>query len=86
MSLPWIFTQISTSSDIFSLFSNESGSYVVREEMEKMLHVVDGKVPESLKKCFSEVFHAAFLLLHLQKSQDCIKQLLFHTHARMGTN
>uniref|UniRef100_A0A8D0FMM0 Uncharacterized protein n=1 Tax=Strix occidentalis caurina TaxID=311401 RepID=A0A8D0FMM0_STROC len=24
--------------------------------MEKMLHVVDGKVPESLKKCFSEVF------------------------------
>ncbi|NWI98861.1 UBP32 hydrolase, partial [Crypturellus undulatus] len=39
---------------IFSLFSNESGSYVVREEMEKMLHVVDGKVPESLKKCFSE--------------------------------
>nr|XP_054503242.1 ubiquitin carboxyl-terminal hydrolase 32 isoform X7 [Agelaius phoeniceus] len=40
---------------IFSLFSNESGSYVVREEMEKMLHVVDGKVPESLKKCFSEM-------------------------------
>ncbi|NXA50856.1 UBP32 hydrolase, partial [Nothocercus julius] len=39
---------------IFSLFSNESGSYVFREEMEKMLHVVDGKVPESLKKCFSE--------------------------------
>ncbi|NXP50092.1 UBP32 hydrolase, partial [Heliornis fulica] len=39
---------------IFSLFSNESGSYVVREEMEKMLHVIDGKVPESLKKCFSE--------------------------------
>ncbi|NWU88909.1 UBP32 hydrolase, partial [Upupa epops] len=39
---------------IFSLFSNESGSYVVREEMEKILHVVDGKVPESLKKCFSE--------------------------------
>ncbi|NXN88354.1 UBP32 hydrolase, partial [Bombycilla garrulus] len=39
---------------IFSLFSNESGSYVVREEMEKMLHVVDGRVPESLKKCFSE--------------------------------
>ncbi|KAJ7406795.1 hypothetical protein WISP_131482 [Willisornis vidua] len=39
---------------IFSLFSNESGSYVVRDEMEKMLHVVDGKVPESLRKCFSE--------------------------------
>ncbi|NWQ62110.1 UBP32 hydrolase, partial [Neopipo cinnamomea] len=39
---------------IFSLFSNESGSHVVRDEMEKMLHVVDGKVPESLKKCFSE--------------------------------
>ncbi|XP_044285771.1 ubiquitin carboxyl-terminal hydrolase 32 isoform X2 [Varanus komodoensis] len=39
---------------IFSLFSNESGSYVVREEMERMLHMVDGKVPETLKKCFSE--------------------------------
>ncbi|XP_019366659.1 PREDICTED: ubiquitin carboxyl-terminal hydrolase 32 isoform X2 [Gavialis gangeticus] len=39
---------------IFSLFSNESGSYVVREEMERMLHVVDGKVPDTLKKCFSE--------------------------------
>ncbi|XP_066492032.1 ubiquitin carboxyl-terminal hydrolase 32 isoform X3 [Tiliqua scincoides] len=39
---------------IFSLFSNESGSYVVREEMERMLQVVDGKVPETLKKCFLE--------------------------------
>ncbi|XP_064127421.1 ubiquitin carboxyl-terminal hydrolase 32 isoform X7 [Loxodonta africana] len=39
---------------IFSLFSSESGSYVVREEMERMLHVVDGKVPETLRKCFSE--------------------------------
>lgn len=60
---------ISISSDIFSLFSNESGSYVVREEMEKMLHVVDGKVPESLKKCFSEVCHAPFPLLYLQKKK-----------------
>lgn len=34
-----------------------------------MLHVVDGKVPESLKKCFSEVFPTAFLLLLLQKSE-----------------
>ncbi|XP_068124825.1 ubiquitin carboxyl-terminal hydrolase 32 isoform X2 [Hyperolius riggenbachi] len=39
---------------IFSLFSNESGSYVVREDMESMLGVVDGEVPLSLKKCFSE--------------------------------
>ncbi|XP_016852445.2 ubiquitin carboxyl-terminal hydrolase 32 isoform X1 [Anolis carolinensis] len=39
---------------IFSLFSNESGSYVVHEEMERMLLMVDGRVPESLKKCFSE--------------------------------
>ncbi|XP_074869930.1 ubiquitin carboxyl-terminal hydrolase 32 isoform X2 [Carettochelys insculpta] len=39
---------------IFSLFSNESGSYVVREEMERMLQIVDGKVPDSLKRCFSE--------------------------------
>uniref|UniRef100_A0A6I8N422 Ubiquitin carboxyl-terminal hydrolase 32 n=1 Tax=Ornithorhynchus anatinus TaxID=9258 RepID=A0A6I8N422_ORNAN len=39
---------------IFSLFSNESGSYVIREEMERMLHLVDGKVPDSLRRCFSE--------------------------------
>ncbi|MEE6469539.1 hypothetical protein FKM82_008662 [Ascaphus truei] len=39
---------------IFSLFSNESGSCVVREEMESMLCVVDGEVPLSLKKCFAE--------------------------------
>ncbi|KAH0513842.1 Ubiquitin carboxyl-terminal hydrolase 32 [Microtus ochrogaster] len=39
---------------IFSLFSSESGSYVVREEMERMLHVVDGKVPDTIRKCFSE--------------------------------
>uniref|UniRef100_A0A8C5LTF2 Ubiquitin carboxyl-terminal hydrolase 32 n=1 Tax=Leptobrachium leishanense TaxID=445787 RepID=A0A8C5LTF2_9ANUR len=39
---------------IFSLFSNESGSCVVREEMESMLSVVDGEVPLSLKKCFAE--------------------------------
>ncbi|KAG8520191.1 Ubiquitin carboxyl-terminal hydrolase 32 [Galemys pyrenaicus] len=39
---------------IFSLFASESGSYVVREEMERMLHVVDGKVPDTLRKCFSE--------------------------------
>lgn len=41
--------------DIFSLFASESGSYVIREEMERMLHVVDGKVPDTLRKCFSEV-------------------------------
>ncbi|XP_072273184.1 ubiquitin carboxyl-terminal hydrolase 32 isoform X1 [Pyxicephalus adspersus] len=39
---------------IFSLFSNESGSYVVREDMESMLCVVDGEVPLSLKNCFAE--------------------------------
>uniref|UniRef100_A0A670Z3P7 Ubiquitin carboxyl-terminal hydrolase 32 n=1 Tax=Pseudonaja textilis TaxID=8673 RepID=A0A670Z3P7_PSETE len=39
---------------IFSLFSNESGSHVAREEMERMLLIIDGKVPECLKKCFSE--------------------------------
>uniref|UniRef100_H3BBL5 Ubiquitin carboxyl-terminal hydrolase 32 n=1 Tax=Latimeria chalumnae TaxID=7897 RepID=H3BBL5_LATCH len=39
---------------IFSLFANESGSYIVREEMESMLRAIDGEVPVSLKKCFSE--------------------------------
>ncbi|XP_015223155.2 ubiquitin carboxyl-terminal hydrolase 32 isoform X2 [Lepisosteus oculatus] len=39
---------------IFSLFANESGSYVVREDMESMLQAVDGEVPPSLRKCFTE--------------------------------
>lgn len=47
--------------DIFSLFASESGSYVVREEMERMLHVVDGKVPDTLRKCFSEVYLKIYL-------------------------
>ncbi|XP_043910495.1 ubiquitin carboxyl-terminal hydrolase 32 isoform X2 [Protopterus annectens] len=39
---------------IFSLFANESGSYVARDEMEKLLRSLDKEVPPSLKKCFSE--------------------------------
>ncbi|XP_069471171.1 ubiquitin carboxyl-terminal hydrolase 32 isoform X2 [Ambystoma mexicanum] len=39
---------------IFSLFANESGSYVIRDEMERMLSIVDGEIPVSLKKCFAE--------------------------------
>ena len=57
-------------SDIFSLFSSESGSYVVREEMERMLHVVDGKVPDTLRKCFSEV-HLKIYILFL-----CVDEVL----------
>lgn len=48
--------------DIFSLFASESGSYVIREEMERMLHVVDGKVPDTLRKCFSEVYLKIYIL------------------------
>ncbi|XP_066551638.1 ubiquitin carboxyl-terminal hydrolase 32 isoform X2 [Amia ocellicauda] len=39
---------------IFSLFASDSGSYAVREDMEAMLRAVDGEVPLSLRKCFSE--------------------------------
>ncbi|RXM96261.1 Ubiquitin carboxyl-terminal hydrolase 32 [Acipenser ruthenus] len=39
---------------IFSLFASESGSYVVREEMESRLQAVDGEVPPSLRRCFTE--------------------------------
>lgn len=41
--------------DIFSLFASESGSYATREDMEAMLQAVDGEIPISLRKCFSEV-------------------------------
>ncbi|KAG9352031.1 hypothetical protein JZ751_023282 [Albula glossodonta] len=39
---------------IFSLFASESGSYAVREDMESMLRTMDGEVPPSLRKCFTE--------------------------------
>ncbi|XP_067864309.1 ubiquitin carboxyl-terminal hydrolase 32 isoform X2 [Heptranchias perlo] len=39
---------------IFNLFANESGSYVVREEMETMLRACDGEVQLGVKKCFVE--------------------------------
>ncbi|XP_043115046.1 ubiquitin carboxyl-terminal hydrolase 32 isoform X1 [Puntigrus tetrazona] len=39
---------------IFSLFASDSGSYVVREDVENMLRSVDGEVPPSLRKCFTE--------------------------------
>ncbi|XP_072909594.1 ubiquitin carboxyl-terminal hydrolase 32 isoform X1 [Hemitrygon akajei] len=39
---------------IFNLFANESGSYVVREEMETMLRACDGEVQLGVKKCFME--------------------------------
>ncbi|KAM9469598.1 ubiquitin carboxyl-terminal hydrolase 32 isoform 1-T1 [Clarias gariepinus] len=39
---------------IFSLFASDSGSYVVREEVESRLRAVDGEVPPSLRKCFLE--------------------------------
>uniref|UniRef100_A0A671RSN6 Ubiquitin carboxyl-terminal hydrolase 32 n=2 Tax=Sinocyclocheilus anshuiensis TaxID=1608454 RepID=A0A671RSN6_9TELE len=39
---------------IFSLFASDSGAYVVREDVENMLRSVDGEVPPSLRKCFTE--------------------------------
>ncbi|KAJ8280946.1 hypothetical protein GJAV_G00061360 [Gymnothorax javanicus] len=39
---------------IFSLFASDSGSHASREDMENMLHAVDGEVPPSLRKCFTE--------------------------------
>lgn len=39
---------------IFSLFASDSGTFVVREDVENMLRSVDGEVPPSLRKCFTE--------------------------------
>uniref|UniRef100_A0A3P8ZZ19 Ubiquitin carboxyl-terminal hydrolase 32 n=1 Tax=Esox lucius TaxID=8010 RepID=A0A3P8ZZ19_ESOLU len=39
---------------IFSLFASDSGSHATREDMESMLQTVDGEIPHSLRKCFSE--------------------------------
>uniref|UniRef100_A0A6Q2Y5E1 Ubiquitin carboxyl-terminal hydrolase 32 n=1 Tax=Esox lucius TaxID=8010 RepID=A0A6Q2Y5E1_ESOLU len=39
---------------LFSLFATESGGYVSRDDMEAVLRAVDGEVPPSLTRCFSE--------------------------------
>lgn len=41
--------------DLFSLFASDLGGYAAREDIEAVLQVLDGEVPTSLKKCFSEV-------------------------------
>lgn len=41
--------------DLFSLFASDLGGYAAREDIEAVLQVLDGEVPASLKKCFSEV-------------------------------
>lgn len=41
---------------LFGLYSNESGSYVVREELQCMLQACEnGYVPDSIASLFSEV-------------------------------
>ncbi|XP_075993223.1 ubiquitin carboxyl-terminal hydrolase 32 isoform X3 [Genypterus blacodes] len=39
---------------LFSLFASEQGGYAARDDMEAVLQVLDGEVPPSLRKCFSE--------------------------------
>uniref|UniRef100_A0A673YSY8 Ubiquitin carboxyl-terminal hydrolase 32 n=1 Tax=Salmo trutta TaxID=8032 RepID=A0A673YSY8_SALTR len=39
---------------IFSLFASDSGNHATREDMEGMLQTMDGEIPLSLRKCFSE--------------------------------
>lgn len=42
-------------SDLFSLFASDLGGYAAREDIEAVLQVLDGEIPSSLKKCFTEV-------------------------------
>ncbi|KAG7279753.1 hypothetical protein CRUP_021369 [Coryphaenoides rupestris] len=39
---------------LFSLFASEQSGYAARDDMEAVLRVLDGEVPPSLRKCFSE--------------------------------
>ncbi|XP_017277518.1 ubiquitin carboxyl-terminal hydrolase 32 isoform X3 [Kryptolebias marmoratus] len=39
---------------LFSLFASDLGGYAAREDIEAVLQVLDGEVPASLKKCFTE--------------------------------
>lgn len=39
---------------LFSLFASDLGGYAAREDIEAVLQVLDGEIPSSLKKCFTE--------------------------------
>ncbi|XP_068601892.1 ubiquitin carboxyl-terminal hydrolase 32 [Brachionichthys hirsutus] len=39
---------------LFSLFASDLGGHAAREDIEAVLQVLDGEIPSSLKKCFSE--------------------------------
>ncbi|XP_029963894.1 ubiquitin carboxyl-terminal hydrolase 32 isoform X2 [Salarias fasciatus] len=39
---------------LFSLFASDLGGYAAREDIEAVLQVLDGEVPVSIKKCFTE--------------------------------
>ncbi|KAM3615781.1 uncharacterized protein V6R79_007674 [Siganus canaliculatus] len=39
---------------LFSLFASDLGSYAAREDIEAVLQILDGEIPASLKKVFSE--------------------------------
>lgn len=42
-------------SDLFSLFASDLGGCAAREDIEAVLQVLDGEIPSSLRKCFTEV-------------------------------
>lgn len=51
---------------LFGLYSNESGSYVVRDELQRMLQACEnGYVPDSIASLFSEVSKIRNCLLML---------------------
>lgn len=53
------------STDLFSLFASDLGGFAAREDIEAVLQVLDGEIPTSLKKCFSEVSQQHIPLLPL---------------------
>jgi len=58
--------------DLFSLFASEQGGYAARDDMEAVLRVLDGEVPPSLRKCFSEVSSQPNLTQPLPTQQMCL--------------
>jgi hypothetical protein len=48
---------------LFGLYSNESGSYVARDELQRMLQVCEnGYIPDSIVSLFSEVSKTRLLV------------------------
>lgn len=79
----WVCVCVCAPTDLFSLFASDLSGHAAREDIEAVLQVLDGEVPTSLKKCFSEVskcHHRDVCMTHVHPSQSSPAYRLRYLH------